>query len=105
MEFFYLCVTCANYRRDALPGTPSSIDQKQWCIKHCKKLPKEVGEEHLICSNFEPEDPRANEWESNIAKFPQGELWTFHMYTPSRKFAVIANLPIVDPDTGNVIEH
>ena len=31
------------------------------------------------------------------------ELWTFDLYDPSRKFAMIADLPKVDPDTGEVI--
>jgi len=103
MEFFYFCTTCSNYRRDAPDGTPSLPEQNRWCVLHERKLPKEVGQEHLICCDFNPSDPRANEWGAVIAKFPKGELWTFLMYYPSRKFATIADLPKVDPVTGEVI--
>jgi len=104
MEFFYECVTCLHYRRDAPAGTPSLPDQNRWCAKHQRKLPKETCSVQLICSDFCHQDSRANEWQSVISKFPDGELWTFELYRPSRKFAVIADLPGVDPETGNLVE-
>lgn len=103
MEFFYYCTTCANSKRDASAGAPSHPDQKRWCVKHSRQLPKEVSQEQLICCNFQPQDPRATEWKSAIEKFPEGELWTFELYRPSRKFAVIAELPKVNPGTGDVV--
>jgi len=81
-----------------------SVRWKEWCVLYSKELPKEVGKERLICSNYKPADPRATEWESVISKFPDGERWTFELYRPSRKFAVIADLPEVDPETGNLVE-
>ena len=103
MEFYYCCTTCDQYRRDALPGTPSLPEQRKWCLYHRKSLPNEESTESLICTNFKPEDSRATEWLSVIAKLPQDELWTFDLYRPSRKFATIADLPKVDPTTGEVI--
>lgn len=104
MEFYYYCDTCRSVRHNVPVGLPMSDRWKQWCVHHRKLLPKEVGKEQLICSNFEPSDPRATEWQTSIASFPKGELWTFLMYYPSRKFAVIAELPTVDPETGEVIK-
>ena len=104
MEFYYYCVTCNNYRRDAPPGTPFKPDQRMWCAMHKVELPKEVGREHLICNRFEHTDPRADEWQTVMAKFPNGELWTFEIYRPSRKFAVIEELPKVEPETGDRVD-
>lgn len=104
MEFFYLCITCSSYRRNEPPGTPSLPNQNRWCVRHERKLPPEVSKECLICRDFTPEDPRATEWQDNIRMFPEGELWSFEMYRPSRKFAVIADLPKVNPITGEVVK-
>ena len=102
MEFYYCCTTCAFRRRDA--GVKIVYDDtKMWCVLHNVLLPVGPGSKDAICSQFSPRDPRATEWQSNIKMFPKGELWTFEMYRPSRKFATIADLPKVDPDTGEVI--
>ena len=100
MEFFYYCVTCCFHRRNAPFGTPILPGQNAWCVRHEIKLPSDVSKEHLICCDFESSDPRAVEFENSIKSFPKGELWTFLLYYPSRKFANIADLPKVDPDTG-----
>ena len=97
MEFFYYCATCHYYLRNTYEDPPY---KKAWCFKHERRLPPEVGGEQLICCDFEPRDPRAVEFENSIKSFPKGELWTFLLYYPSRKFANIADLPKVDPDTG-----
>ncbi|MCJ0763533.1 hypothetical protein [Variovorax terrae] len=104
MEFFYFCSTCLHVRHNVPPELPMSARWKEWCVNFNRELPKEVGKESLICREFKPADPRATEWQSVIAKFPEGELWTFELYRPSRKFAVIAELPKVDPKTGEVVE-
>lgn len=104
MEFFYYCLTCSKYRRNAPPGTVSLPSQIRWCTRHQVLLPVEVGDEHLICCDFSPADPRATEWAKNIAQFPSGELWSFEMYRPAYKFVEIAELPRVNPSTGEVIE-
>ena len=103
MEYYYYCITCAEHKRNELPGTPISPDQKQWCVKHQTLLPKEVGKDLLICCDFEPSDPRATEWQNIIKAFPKGELWSFTGYLPSRKFINIAQLPFVNPDSGELI--
>lgn len=103
MEFYYDCCTCAFRHREA--GVVVVYDDtKMWCSRHSVLLPTGPGSKDVICSNYEPRDPRATEWQSVIAKFPEGELWTFELYRPSRKFAVIAELPKVDPKTGEVVE-
>lgn len=104
MEHFYYCATCINQRHNVPQGFPMSERWQQWCVLHKCRLPKEVGKEHLICSDFEHEDSGATEWQSVITKFPANELWTFTLYEPSRKFAVISELPRVDPKTGNAID-
>lgn len=102
MEFSYSCVTCSNVRRKR--DTVVVYDEtKMWCAFHSVSLPVGKGSKDIICSDFKPEDPRADEWQSVITRFPKGELWTFELYRPSQKFAVIADLPRVDPQTGDLV--
>lgn len=104
MEFFYYCATCEHVRNNVPKGLPMSDKWIEWCSLHERRLPKEVGKEHLICCNFNHIDARATEWESAIRKFPEGELWSWTMYLPSYKFSALSDLPKVDPNTGQLIE-
>lgn len=103
MEFYYSCVTCAHVRRKR--DSPVVYDHtKMWCVSHLVSLPTGKGSKDAICCDFEPRDPRATEWKSVIEKFPKRELWTFELYRPSRKLAVIAELPKINSENGDVVE-
>lgn len=77
---------------------------KQWCLEHKRLLPKEVNKDLLICCDYEPSDPRASEYQDVIKAFPKGELWSFLMYYPSKKFIDLAELPLINPDSGELVK-
>ena len=104
MEFFYFCGTCQHVRNNKPAGLPMSDTWVEWCSLHERRLPKEVGKEHLICCEFSPRDARATEWKKNITLFPKGERWSWTMYLSSYKFSFLSDLPKVDPNTGQLIE-
>lgn len=97
MEFFYNCTTCVFGRKDADVRVIYD-DTKMCCFSHSVLLPSGVGSKDLICCRYEPQDPRATELLRHVKNFPQGELWSFTGYLPSKKFIDIAELSPINPD-------
>ena len=103
MEVPVFCITCRYVATSGLYGTVAdSAKNIQCCAYHKKFLPlKDVGTYHLVCCNFYPN--RLGVCEESELRFiaediPPGELWSYPVYYPAKKWLNISDLPDLTND-------
>ena len=103
MEVFTCCTTCHYVATSGLYGTVSDPALHiQCCAYHKKFLPlTDVNAHRLVCRNFYPyrlgvcEEPELR----FVAEYiPPGELWSYLVYYPAKKWLNIADLPDLTDD-------